>query len=58
MNNKIPQLKKQIRYIIVFFMLALAFSGATAIPAETELTVLLKIISPQSAIESLLATVL
>ena len=58
MNNKIPQLKKQIRYIIIFFMVALIFSGATAIPAETELTLLLNYIPSDSAIGSLLAAVL
>ena len=58
MNHKIPQLKKQIRYIIIFFMVALIFSGATAIPAETELTLLLNYIPADSAIGSLLATVL
>ena len=58
MNNKITQLRRQIRYIIIFFMAALAFSGATAIPAETELTILLKFIPANTAIGSLLATVL
>ena len=58
MNYKIPQLKKQIRSLIIFFMAALIFSGATAIPAETELTALLQFIPSTSIIGSLLATVL
>jgi hypothetical protein len=58
MNNKIPQLKKQIRCIIIFFMAALAFSGATAIPAETELTFILKVIPADTVVGSLLSTVL
>lgn len=58
MSYKIPQLKKQIRSLIIFFMAALIFSGATAIPAETELTALLQFIPSTSIIGSLLATVL
>jgi len=58
MNNKILQLKKQIRSLTIFFMAALVFSGATAIPAETELTVLLQFIPSTGMIGSLLATVL
>ena len=58
MNYKIPQLKKQVRGLIIFFMAALIFSGATAIPAETELTILLQYIPSDSVIGSLLATVL
>jgi hypothetical protein len=58
MNNETTKLKRQIRAIIIFFMAALIFSGATAIPAETELTLILKHISPDTGIGSLLTTVL
>ena len=58
MNQQVNHLKKQIRSIILFFMFALAFSGATAIPAETELSLLLKYISPESMVGSLLTKVL
>ncbi|MBP6732148.1 MAG: hypothetical protein KA149_08815 [Chitinophagales bacterium] len=37
MNKKIPALKKQIQAILLFFMVALALSGATAIPAYSEI---------------------
>ena len=58
MNNDITKLKTQIRWIIIFFMVALIFSGATAIPAETELTLILKYIPADTAIGRLLAIVL
>lgn len=58
MNQQVNHLKKQIRAIILFFMFALAFSGATAIPAETELSLLIKYISPESMVGSLLTKVL
>ena len=58
MNRQVPKLKKQIRCIIIFFMVALIISGATAIPAETELTIILKNISPDTGIGSLLTKVL
>jgi hypothetical protein len=58
MNHKIPTLKTQIRWIIIFFMAALIFSGATAIPAETELTIILQHISADSTIGRLLTVVL
>ena len=58
MHNNITKLKSQIRYIIIFFMAALIFSGATAIPAETELTLILKYIPADTAMGSLLTTVL
>jgi hypothetical protein len=41
MNPKIPQLKKQIQAILLFFMVALVLSGATAIPAYREIRFLL-----------------
>jgi len=58
MNNNIAKLKTQIRYMVAFFMVALVISGATAIPVESELTVALTFISPNSMLGSLLATVL
>ena len=58
MNKQIPHIKNQIRCIILFFMVALIFSGATAIPAETELTILLRHLPADSMIGSLLAEVL
>ena len=41
MNPKITQLKKQIQWILLFFMVALILSGATAIPVHGELKFLL-----------------
>jgi len=58
MNKQIPHIKNQIRCIILFFMVALIFSGATAIPAQTELTILLRHLPADSVIGSLLAEVL
>jgi hypothetical protein len=58
MNKKATNLKRQIKGIVIFFMAALALSGGTAIPADKELTILLKVISPDSPVGSLLATVL
>lgn len=48
MNKKIPALKKQIQAILLFFMVALAFSGATAIPAYEGIGWLLKIFPPEN----------
>ncbi len=42
MNKQIPVLKKQIQAILLFFMAALALSGATAIPVYSELNWLLQ----------------
>lgn len=58
MNKQSNKLKQQIRAIVIFFMVALAFSGATAIPAETELKLLLKYIPAGTGIANLLTTVL
>jgi len=58
MNKQVPKLKKQIRCIIIFFMAALIISGATAIPAETELTIILRNISADTGMGRLLTTVL
>lgn len=58
MSSQITNLKKQIRYITAFFMVALIFSGATAIPAETELKLILKLIPVDTIVGGLLATVL
>ena len=48
----------QIRWIIIFFMSALIVSGATAIPGETELTVILQHIPADGTIGRLLTVVL
>jgi len=58
MNKQVPKLKKQIQCIVIFFMAALIISGATAIPAETELTIILKNISADTGMGRLLRTVL
>jgi hypothetical protein len=42
MNLQIRKLKNQIRYLLVFFIVALVISGATAMPGETELSFFLK----------------
>jgi hypothetical protein len=57
MNKQVPKLKKQIRCVVIFFMVALIISGATAIPAETELAIILKNISPDTGMGRLLTTV-
>jgi hypothetical protein len=41
MNTEMYQLKRQIKWMTLFFMAALAISGATAIPVEWELKVFL-----------------
>ena len=41
MNPKIPNLRRQIQAILLFFMAALVISGATAIPAHREISFLL-----------------
>ncbi|MDB5283718.1 MAG: hypothetical protein JWO06_2793, partial [Bacteroidota bacterium] len=41
MNPQIRPLKKQIRLALLFFMIALVLSGATAMPVEMELNFLL-----------------
>lgn len=48
MNQKIPTLKKQIQAILLFFMVALIISGATAIPVYWELAVLLDFLPENS----------
>lgn len=48
MNKKIPGLKKQIQAILLFFMAALIVSGATAIPAYTEMRWVMAHVSPES----------
>jgi hypothetical protein len=58
MNKQVPKLKKQVRCMVIFFMVALIISGATAIPAETELTIILKNISADTGMGRLLNTVL
>ncbi len=58
MNKQAKNLKTEIRYITLFFMAALIISGATAIPAETELTILLNHLSANTSIGQLLGTVL
>lgn len=55
MNKKIPALKKQIQAILLFFMVALALSGATAIPAYSEIGWLLNHL-PRGWFVSLAAT--
>ena len=49
MNPKITQLKKQIQAILLFFMAALIVSGATAIPAHSEIKYLLSVL-PQDGV--------
>jgi hypothetical protein len=58
MNTKIASSKVQIRCIILFFMAALALSGATAIPVQTELNFLVAHLSPGGIARALLALVL
>ncbi|MFN8287063.1 MAG: hypothetical protein U0V74_09940 [Chitinophagales bacterium] len=58
MNPKIPQLKKQVQAIMLFFMIALVISGATAMPVQTELEWYFRHFSAQTTLGQLLATVL
>ena len=58
MNPSISSLKKQIRFVLLFFMVALALSGVTAIPVETELTTLLNYFSSDGVAYKLFAKVL
>lgn len=57
MNHKIPTLKKQIQAILLFFMVALIISGATAIPAHSEIKFLLTQIPADSFVYSWLQKV-
>jgi hypothetical protein len=57
MNHQIIHLKRQIRYLLVFFIIALVISGATASPAETELGLLLPHLPAYPAIYNLINTV-
>ena len=57
MNTETIKLKKQIRYMLLFFMVALAFSGATAIPVEEELRAVLPHLNAEGAIAQLLQEV-
>ncbi len=58
MNTKIPALQKQIRAIVIFFMVSLVISGATAIPVQTELEWYFQHFSAQTSLGQLLTTVL
>lgn len=56
---KKPQiLKSEIRALLLFFVIALVFSGATAIPVQRELQLILQHLSPQSQVAVLLSDVL
>ena len=57
MNTEANRIKKQIRYMLLFFMIALAFSGATAIPVEEELRAVLPHLNAESTIAKLLQEV-
>lgn len=57
MNTEALKLKRQIQYMLLFFMVALAFSGATAIPVEAELQAVLPHLNPEGSITKLLQEV-
>jgi hypothetical protein len=44
MNNKTIKLRRQINYLTIFFMVSLALSGITAIPARTGVCFLLEVV--------------
>lgn len=58
MDTKIPALQKQIRAIVIFFMVSLVISGATAIPVQTELEWYFQHFSAQTSLGQLFTTVL
>jgi hypothetical protein len=58
MNKQIKSLKQQIRALTLFFMIALALSGATAIPVEQELNALLSWFPANNDLSRLLHRVL
>lgn len=57
MNPKIPSLQRRVRLLVLFFMMALVFSGLTAIPVLQELNVLLGLLPAQGALTELLLKV-
>lgn len=57
MNTEALKLKRQIQYMLLFFMVALAISGATAIPVEEELRAVLPHLNPEGTITKLLQEV-
>lgn len=57
MSNEIENLKKQIRLMLLFFIVMLALSGATAIPVISGLSFLLQSFPTHNAIYHLLETV-
>lgn len=46
-------LRKRVRWLIVFFMAALAVSGITAFPPQWEINILIKLLEPGTFVESL-----
>jgi hypothetical protein len=58
MNPKIPSLKRRIRLMLLFFILSLIISGATAMPVQQEITWLLPQLNANGVIHALLSQVL
>jgi hypothetical protein len=57
MNTKISKLKSQIRIMLVFFIVALMLSGATAIPVVRELEIMLSWLPPGGIVSNWLQKV-
>lgn len=57
MNPKIDLLQRRVRLLVLFFMVALVFSGLTAIPVLQELNVLLELLPSSGKLTELLCNV-
>ncbi|MFN8297780.1 MAG: hypothetical protein U0T75_01645 [Chitinophagales bacterium] len=57
MNPKIDLLQRRVRLLVLFFMVALVFSGLTAIPVLQELNVLLDLLPSSGKLTELLFNV-
>lgn len=57
MNTKIIQLRKQVRLLLIFFMMALVISGATALPISMELNIILKMFPAHLSITRFLSDI-
>lgn len=57
MNKEIKNLKREIRAWLLLFIISLALSGATAIPVENELSLVLTLLPPHGSLAQLFVQV-
>lgn len=53
MDTQTQALRKRVRWLIVFFIAALAVSGITAFPLQWEIGILIKLLGPGTFMDSL-----